>query len=362
MTAAASDARFMHRALELARRGAGQVAPNPLVGAVIVRDGHVVGEGWHARYGEPHAEVMALRAAGKQARGATAFVTLEPCHHHGQTPPCTGALHAAGIVQVVYAIPDPNPIAAGGAQWLASHGVSVQTGLLATEAADLNAAFLFAARGAQRPFVTVKLAVSIDGAIVGASRRRGWLTGASARTAVHHLRAEADAIAVGIGTVLADDPALTVRDVPTPRVTPLRVVFDRHARLPLSSRLVQTASAAPVLVLSDGSDPVAERSLTLAGVQVQAAASLRSSMRLLRARGVRHLFVEGGATLASSLLDAGLVDRLITFQAPVILGAGAVPAFGALPARDADTAPRLRVIARHAYDADLMTTYAVAGE
>lgn len=352
----------MQRALELARRGAGQVAPNPLVGAVIVHEGQIVGEGWHAHYGGPHAEVVALRDAGERARGATAFVTLEPCHHHGRTPPCTDALKAAGIARVVYAVPDPNPIAAGGAHWLAAQGVTVEAGLLADTAADLNAVFLFAVRGAQRPYVTLKLALSIDGALVGGSRRRGWLTGPAARAAVHQLRAEADAIAVGIGTVLADDPALTVRDVPPPRLTPLRVVFDRRARLPLRSQLVRTAHEAPVLVLSDGSEPEAERSLTLAGVPVQAAASLHSAMRLLRTRDVRHLFVEGGATLASALMAAGFVDRLITFQAPVILGAGAVSAFGTLPARDAETAPRLRVITRREYGADLMTTYAVTGE
>ncbi|MBL0171483.1 MAG: bifunctional diaminohydroxyphosphoribosylaminopyrimidine deaminase/5-amino-6-(5-phosphoribosylamino)uracil reductase RibD [Gemmatimonadaceae bacterium] len=356
------DTRYMQRALALAERGAGQVAPNPLVGAVVVRDGTIVGEGWHARFGGDHAEVMALRAAGASARGATIYVTLEPCDHVGKTPPCTRAVRDAGVVRVVYAVPDPNPIAAGGGAHLRADGVHVTSSVCEREARDLNAVFLFAVREGSRPFVTLKLAVSIDGALVDASRARGWLTGPDARRAVHALRAQSDATAVGIGTVLSDNPALTVRDVPAPRLTPRRVVFDRRARLPLDSLLVRTAREVPVMVVTDGSRPDAETALRSAGVEVLQATTLSDALRQLRAGGVEHLLVEGGATLASAMMAAGQVDRLITFQGPVILGAGALAAFATLPSRPAETAPRFRVIARREYGADLMTSYAVSGD
>lgn len=354
--------RFMRRALELAERGAGRVAPNPKVGAVLVRHGQIVGEGWHAEFGQAHAEVAALRHAGEQARGATAYISLEPCNHTGKTGPCAQALIAAGVVRVVYAAADPNPFAAGGAARLAAAGVVVQGGVLAAEAEQQNAPFVFAARGAARPLVTLKLAVSIDGAIGDASREPGWLTGNEARVAVHGLRAEADAIAVGIGTALADDPALTVRHGFTPRMAPLRVVFDRQARLPLTSQLVRTARETPVLLCTDGSAPAAEAALRLAGVELLAVPSLLVALQQLGSRGVRHLLVEGGATLASALLAAGLVDRLVIFQAPVILGAGALAAFASFPSQRAHEAPRWQVLDRKALGADLMTTYAVSGD
>ncbi len=352
----------MQRALELARRGTGQVAPNPLVGAVVVQAGRIVGEGWHARFGHDHAEVMALREAGEAARGSTVYVALEPCHHHGKTPPCTQALRAAGVARVVFAVSDPNPVAAGGAEWLAAEGIMVTSGVCEAEARELNAPFLFAARDASRPFVTLKLAVSIDGALVDASRARAWLTGPETRLAVHALRAECDAIAVGVDTAIADNPSLTVREVPPPRVPPCRVVFDRRARLPHGSVLVQSARDIPVIVLTDGSAPEAEEALRAHGVQVRTAPTIAEALASLRADGIGHLLVEGGAMLASALMQAGFVDRLITFQAPVILGAGALPAFAALPAQAARTAPRLRIIARREYGADLMTTYAVSGD
>lgn len=364
--AAADDVRFMRRALELGERGAGRVAPNPKVGAVIVSQGTVVGEGWHAEYGQAHAEVNALAQAGARARGATAYVSLEPCNHTGRTGPCTEALIAAGIARVVYAAADPNPTAAGGARRLTEAGLDVASGVLAEEAAYRNAPFFFeasgAARRAGRPFVTLKLALSIDGAIVDASRQPGWLTGEEARAAVHRLRAEADAIAVGIGTAVADDPALTVRVGSTPRTPPLRVVFDRGARLPLASQLVRTARELPVLVLTNGSAPAAEAALAEAGVHTLAVPSTRDALHALGTRGVRHLLVEGGALLGSALLDAGLVDRLVIFQAPVILGAGALSAFAAFPSQRAQQAPRLRVLERKALGADLMTVYAVSGD
>ncbi len=353
----------MRRALELAQRGAGQTAPNPHVGAVVVKDGRVMGEGWHACFGTAHAEVMALSAAGVSAKGATVYVTLEPCAHHGKTPPCTGALLAAGVRRVVYAVSDPNPVAAGGARWLREAGLDVVGGVLVEPAMEAIAPFLFSASGTaetrQRPFVTIKVALSIDGAIVDASRGRGWLTGPEARLAVHHLRATADAIAVGIGTALADDPALTVRGVPPPRVAPVRVVFDRQARLPLDSALVRSARETPVLVITDGSNLRAEQRLRDAGVHQQSASTLAEALALLQQRGVQHLLVEGGAALASALLEAGAADRLITFQAPVVLGAGALSAFALLPSQRASLAPRLRIVSRLALGDDLMTVYAL---
>jgi diaminohydroxyphosphoribosylaminopyrimidine deaminase/5-amino-6-(5-phosphoribosylamino)uracil reductase len=352
------DDAFMRRALLLAARGAGHVAPNPMVGALVVREGAVVGEGWHAQFGGPHAEVVALAAAGAAAKGATVYVTLEPCAHHGKTPPCTGALLASGVTRVVFAAADPNPVAAGGAQWLRDAGVSVQGGVLREEAEELMAPFLHVARGAVRPFVTLKLALSIDGAIVGAGRR-GWLTGAESRRAVHELRALADAVAVGIGTVLADDPALTVREGAAPRVAPVRVVFDRQARLPVESVLARTVVDVPVVVLTDGSHPVGEAQLRERGVEVVPVGTVSEALAFLRKRGVQHLLVEGGATLATALLEAKHVDRLITFQAPVILGAGALAAFATLPGQESDQATRLRVVARRELGDDLMTTYAI---
>ncbi|MCC6245991.1 MAG: bifunctional diaminohydroxyphosphoribosylaminopyrimidine deaminase/5-amino-6-(5-phosphoribosylamino)uracil reductase RibD [Gemmatimonadaceae bacterium] len=353
----------MKRALGLAMRGAGQVAPNPLVGAVLVRDGEIVGEGWHARFGDAHAEVVALRAAGAAAAGATMYVTLEPCNHHGKTPPCTDALIAAGIRRVVCATSDPNSIAGGGAARLTAAGIDVSVGTCEQEARELNAPFFWAQRQAQRPWVTLKLAISIDGAIVDASRARGWLTGPEARQAVHALRAQADAIAIGIGTALADDPLLTVREVPLPRVAPLRVVFDRTARLPTASALARSAAnGPPVVACTDGRRGSAQEALVAMGVQLVEAPSLPAALEALRARGVHHLLVEGGATLGSALMAAGLVDRLITFQAPVVLGEGALSAFATLPSQAAETAPRFRIVDRQQLGADLMTTYAVSGD
>jgi diaminohydroxyphosphoribosylaminopyrimidine deaminase/5-amino-6-(5-phosphoribosylamino)uracil reductase len=306
--------------------------------------------------------VNALRAAGERARGSTVYVTLEPCNHQGKTPPCTDALIRAGVTRVVYAVDDPNPIALGGAQRLRDAGIHVVGGVLATDAAELNAPFLFAARGATRPFVTLKLATSIDGALVDASRQRGWLTGPAARAEVHRLRAMVDAIAVGAGTVHADDPQLTARGELQPRVAPLRVVFDRGASLPDDSVLVRTAAQFPTVVVSDGSIPENEKRLATQGVSVVHADSLQDALAALREKGVRHLLLEGGATLASAFLAAGLVDRLIIFQAPVILGSGALPAFAAAPSAKADEAPRLRVVSRRELGPDLMTTYAVSKE
>lgn len=354
----AADRAFMRRAIALARRGWGQVSPNPLVGAVVVRDGQVVGEGYHARYGGDHAEVMALREAGERAGGATLYVTLEPCAHHGKTPPCTEAVLRAGVRRVVAAIADPNPAAGGGLRFLGERGVRVSLGVEEERVTELNAPFVHSFHSG-RPWVTLKLATSLDGAIADHTRRPGWLTNERSRRAVHRLRAGVDAVAVGIGTALADDPLLTVRGVRAPRTPPVRVVFDRHARLPLRSALVRTLEQAPVVVVAEETGSARARALAAAGVQVVVAAGIDAALVQLRGRGVRSLLVEGGAGLAGALLERAAVDRLIIFQAPVILGGGALGAFSRAPATTAGEAPRLRVIERRRFGDDLMTEYAL---
>jgi diaminohydroxyphosphoribosylaminopyrimidine deaminase / 5-amino-6-(5-phosphoribosylamino)uracil reductase len=355
--AAPDDGAFMRRALALAERGWGRTAPNPMVGAVVVRDGVVVGEGWHAEYGGPHAEVEALRAAGELARGATVYVTLEPCNHHGKTPPCTEALLAAGVSRVVVACADPHPVARGGASRLRDAGVEVTVGVEEAAACELNAPFLHAL-ASDRPFVRLKLALSLDGAIADHTRRPGWLTGEAARHEVHRLRADADAIAVGIGTVLADDPELTVRHGPAPRVTPMRVVFDGSARLPADSRLARSARDVPVLVVSRTPDPERAAALEELGVTCIQAATTRDALLALRERGVRSLLVEGGAKLAAALVEGALVDRLVIFRAPLVLGAGSLNAFGTASAVRAAEAPRWRLVESRRFGDDEMTVYA----
>jgi diaminohydroxyphosphoribosylaminopyrimidine deaminase / 5-amino-6-(5-phosphoribosylamino)uracil reductase len=355
--APARDSAHMRRALSLARKGWGRTAPNPMVGAVVVRDGVVVGEGYHREFGGPHAEVHALRAAGERARGATVYVSLEPCNHHGNTGPCSEALLAAGVARVVCAMRDPNPAAGGGADRLRAAGVEVAVGVEEAAARELNAAFAHRFTS-ERPFVTLKLALSIDAALADATRAPAWLTNERSRREVHRLRAGHDAVAVGIGTALADDPRLTVRGVRAPRVAPRRVVFDRHARLPLNSALVRTARRVPVTVVAERPDRRRVTLLEAAGVEVLAGESLDGALRALRGDGITSMLVEGGATLGAALLAAGWVDRLVIFQAPVLLGEGALHAFAGLPAAAAKQAERLRVVARRTFDDDLMTVYA----
>jgi diaminohydroxyphosphoribosylaminopyrimidine deaminase/5-amino-6-(5-phosphoribosylamino)uracil reductase len=348
---------WMRRALALAERGWGQTAPNPMVGAVVVRDGVAVGKGFHAKFGEAHAEIGALADAGDRARGATVFVTLEPCNHHGKTPPCVDALIAAGVKRVVAAVRDPGRESAGGAERLRAAGIQIDFGVEDVAARELNAPFFFAAGGATRPWVTLKLAVSLDGAIAGAPAAPGaprWLTGEPARKYVHRLRAQSDAVAVGIGTALADDPLLTVRSGKRPRVAPLRVVFDRSARLPLASRLVKTARRVPTLVMADQADASRARALEAKGVLFESAPDILPKLEVLHRRGVRSLLVEGGSILAGALLAAKAVDRLIIFQAPVLLGTGALPAISGGAGME-----RLAVIERREFGADLMTVFSI---
>jgi diaminohydroxyphosphoribosylaminopyrimidine deaminase/5-amino-6-(5-phosphoribosylamino)uracil reductase len=352
------DAAFMRRALVLAKKGWGQTAPNPMVGAVIVKDGIVIGEGFHRRFGEPHAEVEALHAAGEHAMGATAYVSLEPCNHYGKTPPCVDALVAAGVRRVVAATRDPSPVASGGAERLRAAGIDVTFDVEAAAARELNAPF-FHALVSDRPWVTVKLATSIDGAIADASRGPAWLTGKKARREVHRLRAGNDAIAVGLGTVRADNPELTVRDVPPPRVSPARVVFTRRGQLPLASVLARTATEVPTIVVAESVDLGYARRLMSLGVEVMAGTSIDEGLRGLRQRGIRSLLVEGGATITGALLGANLVDRLVIFQAPVLLGAGALPGFENAPTMAAAGARRYPIVRRSELDDDLMTVYAL---
>ncbi|CAN5361376.1 bifunctional diaminohydroxyphosphoribosylaminopyrimidine deaminase/5-amino-6-(5-phosphoribosylamino)uracil reductase RibD [soil metagenome] len=352
------DGVFMRRALVLAERGWGQTAPNPMVGAVVVRDGVVVGEGWHTRYGAPHAEVEALRAAGDASRGATVYVTLEPCDHHGQTPPCSEALIAAGVAEVVVAVADPNPVAQGGTERLRAAGITVWSGVEEAAAREVNAAFLHAFTS-DRPFVQLKVALSIDGALSDHTRARGWLTGEAARREVHRLRAGSDGIAIGIGTARADDPELTVRDFDAPRVSPARVVFDTSARLPLTSRLVRTAGHQRTVVVCWAPDPAHAAALEHAGVSLVHAASLGEALLALRAEGIRSLLVEGGAALAASFLQDALVDRLIIFRAPFILGKDALGAFSGLPSTTIGAAPRWRLVDARRFGDDEMTVYSL---
>jgi diaminohydroxyphosphoribosylaminopyrimidine deaminase/5-amino-6-(5-phosphoribosylamino)uracil reductase len=355
---APDDGVFMRRALSLALNGYGQTAPNPMVGAVVVRDGVVTGEGWHTRYGAPHAEIDALAAAGEAARGATVYVTLEPCNHHGQTPPCVAALLAAGVSRVVIAARDPNPVATGGAARLAEHGVQVDFGPEEAAARELNAAF-FHAHASPRAFVRLKLALSLDGALTDHTRQRGWLTGPEARREVHRLRAGSDGVAVGIGTARADDPVLTVRDAEfSPRVPPARVVFDTSARLPITSRLVQTARQQPTIVVCWAPDPAHAAALEHAGVTLVHSATLADALVALRVAGIRSLLVEGGAALASSFLQEALVDRLIIFRAPIILGGEALNGFAGVPPMTLDAARRWRLVDSRSFGDDEMTVYA----
>jgi diaminohydroxyphosphoribosylaminopyrimidine deaminase/5-amino-6-(5-phosphoribosylamino)uracil reductase len=345
----------MRRALELAVRGWGHVSPNPVVGAVVLRGGEIVGEGWHAEFGGPHAEVNALKAAGDKTRGATLVVNLEPCAHHGKTPPCTDAIRGAGIHRVVAAVRDPDPDARGGLDILKRAGIETQVGPLTEEAAALNAAFLSTRLQTDRPFVALKLATSIDGRIADAGGSSHWISGAEAREHVHWLRAGFDAIAVGGTTALTDNPQLTARGGLTPRRPPVRIVFDRRAMLNLGVSLVQTAREVPTWVVASPEAPAASVSVLEAnGVRVFRPQQMAQGFAQLRLAGIQSLLCEGGGALGAKLLAEGLVDRLYWIQAPVWLGEGAVPAFPGVPAYTLDHAPRWVVVERRALGSDTL--------
>jgi diaminohydroxyphosphoribosylaminopyrimidine deaminase/5-amino-6-(5-phosphoribosylamino)uracil reductase len=317
-----SESEAMLLAMELALRGWGRVAPNPLVGAVLLRDGSVVGSGFHREYGAPHAEIEAISACD-DPHGTTCVLNLEPCSHRGKTPPCTDALVMVGVRRVVFAVTDPNPRAAGGSRQLRAHGIEVESGLLSHEAAALNASFLWSQTRPDRPFVALKLATSMDGFLADAGGSSQWITDEVARAHAHWLRAGFDAIAVGRRTADRDDPQLTARGSVSPRIPPTRVVFSRSGRLRQGSKLLQTADAVPTVLLADsaGKQRAAE-SVAGSSARVVVAESLDSALATLRRMGINSLLVEGGADLAGQLIAADVVDRLYWYQAPILLGRG----------------------------------------
>lgn len=325
----------MGRAVVLAERGRATTRPNPMVGCVIVRGGEIVAEGWHERAGGPHAEVVALAAAGDRARGADVYVTLEPCDHVGRTGPCSLALLEAGVRRVVYAVADPGARSGGGGARLAAAGVAVEHGLFGAWAAEQNRVFLRVA-STGRPFVTLKLAQTLDGALTLPGRR--WITGEVARHAVHVRRAAADAVLVGVGTVLADDPRLDARAVPTPRGQPRAVVVDSRGRTPPDAAVVRERT---LVVTTAAAAPARIQRLLHAGAEVVEVAShdgrvdLAAALSALAGRGVQEVFAEPGATLARSLVVAGLADRLLLHVATGVVGADGMPrtAACALPPR-----------------------------
>jgi diaminohydroxyphosphoribosylaminopyrimidine deaminase/5-amino-6-(5-phosphoribosylamino)uracil reductase len=353
MTGVDTDAELMRRALALAETARRRTPPNPWVGAVLVRDGTVVGVGATQPPGGPHAEVGALRAAGDRAHGATAYVTLEPCSHHGRTPPCADALIEAGVARVVVALQDPDHHVAGqGIASLREHGITVDVGTEGEAAARLLAPYLVH-RALGRTFVVLKTATSLDGRSAARDGSSRWITGSSARADVHELRADSQAVVVGAGTALADLPALTARDTREPvERQPLRVVLDAQGRVAAEGQLFDT-SLAPTLVITTTTAPEEATSAWLAaGAKVQTVPAattgtgvdLLAALELLAGLGVLQALVEGGAQLAGALLDAGLVDRLVTYVAPTILGRDGRVAFDVTgPATIAD-APRLHLV------------------
>jgi diaminohydroxyphosphoribosylaminopyrimidine deaminase / 5-amino-6-(5-phosphoribosylamino)uracil reductase len=359
------DRRFMQLALTLGQRGLGRTWPNPAVGAVVVKDGVILGRGWTQPGGRPHAEPEALKRAGDAARGATLYVTLEPCSHFGKSPPCADAIIAAGLSRVVAAIEDPNPEVAGnGFAKLRAAGIAVDVGLFAVEAAHDHAGHIRRIRD-QRPHVILKLAVSSDDKIAARGGKPVAITGEAARTRVHLLRAESDAILVGIGTVLADDPLLTCRLPGMEARSPVRVVLDRALRIPGNSRLVHSARETPLWVItSELAEASAVMKLGGAGAQVirvapTAAAGLDPSavLRALAERGITRLMVEGGARVASSFVAAGLVDEIWLLRGPEVIGTDGVAALDALPLGAITQSPAFKVRASETLGKDMLTIY-----
>jgi diaminohydroxyphosphoribosylaminopyrimidine deaminase / 5-amino-6-(5-phosphoribosylamino)uracil reductase len=365
MTGSHDDLRMMRAALALARRGLGNVWPNPAVGCIIAREGHAVGRGWTQPGGRPHAEAEALARAGEAARGAIAYVTLEPCCHWGKTPPCADALIAAGIKRVVAATDDPDPRVAGsGLARLREAGVSLETGLCAAEAAEINAGF-FQRVHTGRPLVTLKLAASLDGRIAAASGESRWITGDGARERAHLLRAEHDAVMVGSGTALADDPQLTCRLPGLTGRSPIRIVIDSQLHIPATARLVAAARQHPTWVVTTNSaDPNRQAALRAAEVEVITAQTdacghvdLSAALGLLGERGLTRVLVDGGARLAAALLRAGLIDRLVWMGAPMLIGGDGIPAIANLGLDGLADAPRFEHVATEVVGGDVVSHF-----
>jgi len=346
----AVDVQYMQQALELARGGLGFVSPNPLVGCVLVKDGEVVGQGYHQRFGGPHAEVHALQEAGPRAHGAVLYVNLEPCSHTGKTPPCTDAVIQAGVSRVVAALRDPNPLVAGrGLARLAAAGMAVTVGVSAAEAHKLNEAFVkYITTGC--PFVTLKSAITLDGKIATRTGASRWITGELARQEGHRLRHAADAILVGIGTVLQDNPQLTTRLPDREGVNPLRVIFDSTLRVPLHAQVTDVASDRRTLVVTTARALAAHREqLRTRGVEVvclpaydDGRVDLEALLRYLGERGIASVLVEGGATLSATLLRRRLVDKVLFFVAPKIIGGDGISVVGTCGVETMEQAINLR--------------------
>lgn len=355
----------MRAALALAERNLGRVWPNPSAGCVVVRGGDVVARGWTQPGGRPHAEVEALGRAGAAARGATVYVSLEPCCHWGRTPPCTDALTGAGVARVVYAVDDPDPRVQGkGAARLRAAGVAVTAGVLADEAEALNEGFFRRMRDG-RPMVTLKVATSLDGRIATHSGASRWITGPLARERAHLMRARHDAVMVGIGTAIADDPLLTCRLPGLEDRQPVRVVVDGRLRLPLTAKLVRGAAVAPVwLVTLPDADAARARAYEECGVTVirvdprePGTIDMADAMAALGARGLTRVLVEGGGRLAATLLRDDLVDHLAWFRAPAVIGGDGIPAAVAFGIDRPDQAPRFERAAVADLDGDLLEEY-----
>lgn len=363
------DTRFMKMALTLAERGLGQVAPNPAVGCVIVRDEgdtpRIVGRGWTQPGGRPHAETEALRRAGTLAKGATAYVSLEPCSHHGKTDPCAEALIEAGIARVVGTISDPNPEVAGrGFAMLQAKGVEVTENVCAADAYHLNEGF-FLTMSERRPLVTLKIASSLDGRTATHDGHSRWITGEASRYRGHLLRATHDAILVGSATAIVDDPELTCRLPGLEGRSPIRIVADGRLRLPLTSKLVRDARNVPVWLLTlPGGDENRRKAFEECGVILidvdpdkGGVMNMRGAMEALAARGVTRVLVEGGARLAASLVRDHLVDRIEWFQAPKVIGGDGYPAIAALGIRKVDEAPGFVLRATASADGDTVASF-----
>jgi diaminohydroxyphosphoribosylaminopyrimidine deaminase/5-amino-6-(5-phosphoribosylamino)uracil reductase len=352
----------MSLALALGRRGLGRTWPNPAVGALVVKDGLIVGRGWTQPGGRPHAETEALARAGTACRGATLYVSLEPCSHHGRTPPCVDAIIAARIARVVSPMTDPNPSVAGQGHWkLAEAGVEVEVGIAADEAHRAHAGHIRRMRDG-RPHTMLKLALSADDKVALSGRRPVSITGEAARRRVHLMRAMSDAVATGIGTVLADDPQLTCR-LPGMH-SPVRVVFDSRLRLPLGSRLVASAPTSPLWVMTaEGAPQALELELKTRGVEVirvqeaEGSLDLPESLRLLAERGLTRVLIEAGPVLATALLKADLVDEAMLFRSPNMIGPDGIDALEGLPLSALTKSPRLQRVDEEKIGADSLEMF-----